>query len=133
MGEIMLSLFLYMVKMQLIPLLSGEEEKIVTTLLVLEEMKVLISVLVLFLMVPGDGITMLILIMKLNVSLKNFTNILEFNLVGLVLLLNVMQHYKLLLVMNLSEDVMNMVSILELVVNLVMLLFTNAQIGLKLL
>uniref|UniRef100_A0A7S2WYQ5 Uncharacterized protein n=1 Tax=Chloropicon primus TaxID=1764295 RepID=A0A7S2WYQ5_9CHLO len=80
---IMHILFLYMVRMQLIQLLSGEDVKIVTHLLDLEEMKVLISVLDLFHIIHGDGIIILLLIMKLLVSLNNYMNISEYNHVTL--------------------------------------------------
>merc|ERR1711862_387833 len=48
-------------------------------LLDLEEMKVLISVLDLFHIIHGDGIIILLLIMKLLVSLNNYMNISEYN------------------------------------------------------
>merc|ERR1711862_902040 len=62
--EIMLSSLLFMARMQLTLLLSGEDVKIVTISLVLVELKVLISVLVLFLMQPGDGTATTTLIKK---------------------------------------------------------------------
>merc|ERR1712100_597805 len=62
---------------------SGDDVKIVMHLLDLEEMKVLISVLDLFHIIHGDGIIILLLIMKLLVSLNNYMNISEYNHVTL--------------------------------------------------
>merc|ERR1712125_25205 len=104
---IMHILFLYMVRMQLIQLLSGEDVKIVMHLLDLEEMKVLISVLDLFHIIHGDGIIILLLIMKLLVSLNNY--------------------------MNISTDVMNKVSTLVHAEKLVKQLLMNVLTYLKLL
>merc|ERR1711974_434336 len=128
---VMLSLLQCMVRTQPIPSVSGEVVRIVTTLLVPEETKVLISALDLFLMLPGDGKITANLIMKLNVSLKNYINISAYNHVIPVFLLNVMLPYKLSLVMNHSVVVMLKVSTLEPVGNLVKLLYMNVPIGLK--
>merc|ERR1712137_720510 len=129
--EIMHSLLLSMVRMLPILLLSGEEMKIVTLLLDLAEMMVLISVLDLFHTTPGDGILTITWIMKLTVSLNNFMTISVYNLAGVVFLLNVILLSKLLLVTNLSTDVMLKVSWLALAEMLVTLLYMNVSTGLN--